>query len=913
MSTLLWQLAQTLTIAVETDDSYPRRFGKYVLIAPLARGGMGELHLAVSGRSDLAKVCVIKTILGHLANDEYVQRFADEATLMVRLSHGNLVPVFEAGTLEGQYYLAMEFIDGRDLRTVFRAMQDRCRAFPLDVALYITKQICRGLQYAHTFQDLQLVHRDVSPPNVLLSYSGEIKVTDFGLAFSTIKLQKTAPGVLFGKLSYMAPEQARNETVDQRTDTYATGVIFWELITGRRLLSSEGSQLERLRRAANPSVTPPSKVNPSLPPALDLIALRALAPRKEDRYQSIEAMRKDIAGFLAKVDPTTDSLAVQRLLRELYGREIERERQDRAELLERMAIPIQRLLEGPKTIISDATETAEGNDDFGSERTASDPHHSHALHEGTVLADRYRIDARLREGGMGTVYLATHTEIERQVAVKVLNPIFTRMPDVVSRFRREAKAATRIGHPNIVEVYDSGSTQDGAVYFVMEHLEGQDLGEVLRDVGQLNIQRALRIARQVSLALAAAHDVGIVHRDLKPENILLTPREGSADFVKVVDFGIAQMAHAEGSSQEPLTNPGMPIGTPQYMSPEQARGHACDHRADIYALGVILYEMLAGHPPHEGDNVVELLERKASGQITSLLDLRPEIAAELDELTFRMLRRDPNDRPQSMSQVSYDLTKLTSGRAGAVATVLGLSQPGVEMPATGTSFPRVNLPSDSRRRLWPILLAAGVAIGALSTLLLPGKPRPARESATPTAATAPPVDARGGRDADVPAVMDATPHDSMAADQSGTDTDLSPRPRPNPTRRSRPLRARPGLRALHAGYRQLRRAKFAQAQRAFKAALKVRRLRGKALTGLAELEFQRGNFAKARVLASRARTAGGGLKAQMVLGNSYFKLRQFSRAMRVYRQVLRAHPRHREALRNLKAAKRRQSAIDPRR
>src|SRR5499425_2711178 len=219
-------------------SDFPRKFGKYHLLAPLAQGGMGALYLATAGDSFLEKLCVIKTVLPHLADAEYVARFRDEAKVVVKLSHGNLVPVFDAGQVGGEMFLAMDFIEGKDLRAVWNRCAQKGTAFPIPVAVHLIKELARGLAYAHSFEGLSLVHRDVSPPNVLLSYSGEVKLTDFGLASSTLKLEKTAPGIIYGKVSYMSPEQSRGEPLDGRTDLYASGIILWELLTGRQLFPS---------------------------------------------------------------------------------------------------------------------------------------------------------------------------------------------------------------------------------------------------------------------------------------------------------------------------------------------------------------------------------------------------------------------------------------------------------------------------------------------------------------------------------------------------------------------------------------------------------------------------------------------------------------------------------------------------
>src|SRR5688500_2876940 len=282
-----------------TTDQFPRKFGKYHLLAPLAQGGMGALYLAVAGDRGLERLLVIKTVLPHLADAEYLARFRDEAKVVVKLSHGNLIPVFDAGQVEGELFLAMDFVEGKDLRAVWNRCAHKGVAFPVDVAVYLVKELCRGLGYAHSYGDIRLVHRDVSPPNVLISYAGELKLTDFGLASSTLKLEKTAPGIIYGKVSYMSPEQARGEPLDGRSDLYAAGIILWELLTGRQLFPPADQQpQDLLARAKDPHPDPPSKRAPRVPPALDQIVLRALAPRREDRYQAGEEFRAALAGWL---------------------------------------------------------------------------------------------------------------------------------------------------------------------------------------------------------------------------------------------------------------------------------------------------------------------------------------------------------------------------------------------------------------------------------------------------------------------------------------------------------------------------------------------------------------------------------------------------------------------------------------
>ncbi|HMG24906.1 MAG TPA: protein kinase, partial [Kofleriaceae bacterium] len=708
-------------------EHYPRKFGKYHLLGPLAQGGMGALYLAVAGDRGLERLMVIKTVLPHLADAEYVARFRDEAKVVVKLSHGNLIPVFDAGLVGGELFLAMDFVEGRDLRAVWNRCAKKQVAFPIDVAVYIVKELCRGLAYAHSFPDLNLVHRDISPPNVLVSYTGEVKLTDFGLASSTLKLEKTAPGIIYGKVAYMSPEQARGEKLDGRSDMYAAAIVLWELLTGRQLFPPGKDQpQDLLARAKNPEPMRPSKRAPRVPVELDEICVKALAPSRDDRYGDCDAMRMALQTWLAQNAPTTDGTRMAGFLLELFSDDIRTERTDRNELLARvrtraLTLPptdeLRLIIEhdgraspaagGDSAVIHDAPVRKPGSvgrratdrqTDTVDRRQAADRRNlptkpaDHSAGAAAALAakvehddeaepdligseidGRYRVMELIGEGGMGKVYLAEHVEIGKRVALKVLHPSYSRMPDLVERFRREARAASKIGHPNIVDVTDSGTTADGSVYFVMEYLEGVELGSVIEREGALDVARALKMTGQICRALAAAHREGIIHRDLKPENIFLITRDGTADVVKVLDFGIAKTTEAEAARERRLTSPGMAMGTPEYMSPEQAAGRPADARCDVYALGAIMYEMVTGIPPYTGANFMEILTKKATIDPPPPILVRGELAAQVSELVMAAMARSPSDRPQTMEALEYELNKCLAGRGVAVAQILGMT------------------------------------------------------------------------------------------------------------------------------------------------------------------------------------------------------------------------------------------------
>jgi eukaryotic-like serine/threonine-protein kinase len=277
------------------------------------------------------------------------------------------------------------------------------------------------------------------------------------------------------------------------------------------------------------------------------------------------------------------------------------------------------------------------------------------LAPGTILGDRYRIDGVIGQGGMGTVYRAEHLTLGKSFAVKVLKAAHTARPDFVARFEREAVAASQIRHPGIVDVVDFGRTEAGGFYCAMEHLSGETLAVRLAREGALPVVEAVRIGHDMARALAAAHVQGIFHRDIKPENVLLVPAAGAPDAVKLVDFGIARLADSPPDGRE--TGGGQILGTPQYMSPEQASGLSQDARADIYSLGVLLWELLVGVPPFRGMSATHVLAAHLLEPAPRLPDNGPHgpIPRRLSRLVTRMMAKPPEDRPERMEEVIAEL------------------------------------------------------------------------------------------------------------------------------------------------------------------------------------------------------------------------------------------------------------------
>ncbi len=281
---------------------------------------------------------------------------------------------------------------------------------------------------------------------------------------------------------------------------------------------------------------------------------------------------------------------------------------------------------------------------------------------GATLAGKYRIDARLNEGGMGTVYRATHILMEKIVAIKVLRPSLAADEKIVARFSREARAASRISHPNALNVTDFGEDENGIVFLVMEFLSGRTLKQVIRDEGPLPLTRVVEIIRQVGDALNAAHAQGVVHRDLKSDNIMLLDTM-TGDHAKVLDFGIAKVNEPEGKRDTDLTAPNLVIGTPQYMSPEQcSQDSEIDARSDIYSLGVILYEMLTGHVPFTADSPTMVMVKHLQEPVPSVLEERSDLPASIGKVIARAMAKLPANRYQAVPELIEDLT-IASGTA----------------------------------------------------------------------------------------------------------------------------------------------------------------------------------------------------------------------------------------------------------
>ena len=642
------------------EPPLPRRFERYTLLKRLARGGMGEVLLASSGGIEGAERPVVVKIIRkeHETDRSFLARFLDEARIQAQLQHPGVAQILEATSdQEGKPYVVVEHIEGRNLSDV------RSRAAQLGVRISWPEAIALGvmlgdaLAHVHERTDadgrpLDIVHRDLSPQNVMVSYGGELKLIDFGTARAENRRCHTVAGIVFAKPGYVAPEVANNTPGGTPSDLYAFGIMLWELVAGRRFLIGDSSQHMALVGAGKRNPTPLSQLI-GAPPELDQIILKLTATLIEDRYASAAKAASDLGKLLQRAPSQADGDRsvrgrVSNLMRRLYPAEPARSRSEFARLVAEYKAAEARPLPIPASPEPPAAE-------------AVDP----SLLPGTP----YKLVSELGRGSTGVVYQALHLDLSRTVALKLMDP--DKLGGVaVDRFRAEARSIAQLSHDNLIKVFDFGVTQDGRPYYAMEYLVGESLERKLAKDGELPYRRAVNVALQAARALEAAHGAGVLHRDVKPGNLLVT----ATGVVKLFDFGLSgEPSVAKGTDSEALHV----VGTPEYMAPEQAQGGGADARSDIYALGAVLYELITGYQPHVAKNLVELIDLKRRVSVVPASQRRPEagIPKALDQLLAKMLSVDPDQRPQSATELCAALEAIMADKPVAGASARGTALP----------------------------------------------------------------------------------------------------------------------------------------------------------------------------------------------------------------------------------------------
>jgi len=364
---------------------------------------------------------------------------------------------------------------------------------------------------------------------------------------------------------------------------------------------------------------------------------------------------------------------------------------------------------------------------------------------GKTIDGRYLVERVLGEGGMGVVYAGRHKVIDKRVAIKVLRGEMATDHDLNERFLQEARAASSIGNPHIIDISDFGQLPDGSTYFVMELLDGKSLSQLLTEAkGPIPVGRLVHLAKQIAQGLAAAHAANIIHRDLKPDNVMVVSRGTEKQFAKILDFGIAKV----GGGSKKMTRAGSVFGTPHYMSPEQAAGAAVDHRTDIYALGVILYELASGKVPFDADNFMGILTQHMYKAPVPIRALVPQVNVPpgLDAVVLKCLTKKPEGRYASMDELLSDLEKLERGLLPDAVNEMMARSGGFNVPADyfrASAMPAL-VPAEPmhRPKRWPVyafIAAVGTVVATIGIVVIAkSSSSKAQTAVTPVPAIAPP-------------------------------------------------------------------------------------------------------------------------------------------------------------------------------
>ncbi len=622
-------------------DDCPRALGRYLLLKRIARGGMGEVFLATTtGLEGAERPVVVKIIRREHAKDpSFIARFLDEARVQAQLQHSGVAQVLDAALDEqtGEPYAVVEFVEGRSLGDLRARAVQMGKSIRWADAAALACLIAEALGYVHerkdaSGRDLLIVHRDLSPQNVMVSYTGDVKIIDFGTARGQNRRCHTVAGVVFAKPGYVAPEVANGDSGDARVDLYALGIMLWELCAGRRFLQGDAG-VHMAAVARNEKNPPKIAAECGAPPELDVIIERLTTFDREDRYGEGRAVATDLARVLAAAPPLLSGergvrARAAELAKALFPGEPGKSRQEFGRLVaEARAARI--VPQPPSSQPAREPKVDEKDKDL-------------------LAGTRYRILREIGRGSSSVVYEAEHVDLGRKVALKVLAAEKSLSQDFSDRFRREARALSTLSHEGLVEVSDFGLAADGRLFCGMELLAGETLEAYLGREKGLDWREALGFCDKALAALDVAHAAGIVHRDLKPGNLFLT--ESS---LKILDFGLAKTVDDPGLPRAGFTL----FGTPEYMAPEQAAAGQVDARADLYALGCVLYEMLTGRLPFVGPSAVALLDSKIKGSPEHPRAAAPTrgIPPMVDALVMRALARHPSVRFQSAAEMRKDI------------------------------------------------------------------------------------------------------------------------------------------------------------------------------------------------------------------------------------------------------------------
>lgn len=631
------------------DPLIGRQLANFKIERLIGRGGMAKVYYGVDVK--LERPVAIKVIDAlYRDNRAYTRRFIREARTVATWRHENIIQIYYADDEDGLYYFVMEYIDGLDLGELLSQYAAKGELMPHDDVLRIGRAVASALDYAH---EKGVIHRDVKPLNVLVAGDGRVVLADFGLAMD---VHKGSRGKTFGSSLYIAPEQARRsaDAVPQ-SDLYALGVMLYEMLTGTVPFNDPSPAIVALQHLNLPP-PPPRQFNPNLSEETEAVLLKALSKSPEERYQTGSELIEALERTLEIGQPLSDRVELPTLPADIQT-------------------PVRswpRILADEKVAqhLQASTKPAPPED-------FTPPPDASLI--GRQL-DEYRLDALLGQGGMARVYRGVDVRTRRAVAIKVIDAPLRTDSDYMMRFEREAQAIAKLEHPHIVSLYRYGEA-DGLLYMAMKFIEGADLGSVLACHRQKLVEsgEVSRIVREICLALDYAHSQGVIHRDVKPSNIMLD-KQGHAI---LTDFGLALLTD--------LGTRGEVFGSPHHIAPEQAISSArVVPQSDLYAVGVILYEIFTGEFPFDADDPLDVAMLQMTEPPRPPRELCPDIRPELEAVILKVLAKEPEERYQSGAELAEALDQALQATSVEAPT----SSPAIEQISVPATAPRPSPPVD---------------------------------------------------------------------------------------------------------------------------------------------------------------------------------------------------------------------------
>jgi serine/threonine protein kinase len=611
-------------------------FGKFEIYREIGRG---ELSVAYEAR-DIATGQIVALKQYGIALSKlpgFPNHFRLKFQEIVKIRHQNIAEVYEFGFQNEIAFVAMELVTGESFKRVIKERR------PLSLArkIQLMMDVCLALGAAH---GNGVQHLDVRPADVLVTDGGKAKVFDFGM--SDLSDLTTVTGAFVGMFPYMSPEMVQGKKRDSRSDIFAAGAMFYELLSYRKPFQGDNIAAAMFSIVSHPH-SPLLQVVSDCPVELDIVINRMLSKAPEERQQRAEDVYRELKQLFERRGMANELSA------EMPGAAPQPERLRESSEFAGETWQVR------STPSASATAPL-----LGVEHAASDSISDESYLE--AIQERYQIFNELGRGAMGAVYRARDRETGDVVALKVILPKLLAQPEIVDHFKMEMILARKVTHKNVCRVHELLRFRETAV-ISMEFIEGQTLKQIVRLSGGVPVRRGIEWARQICSALVEAHSQGVIHRDLKPQNILVT-REGT---VKIMDFGLAAVAKSHDHKTLSI------VGTPYYMSPEQALGRPVDARSDIYSLGLILYEMFTGQPAIAPSPAVQnVLQKQIYHNPVSPRILEPFLPKFLDTAIMRCIEKNPESRFQSAAELGDYLTAKGSKRppkAKATASAEGRS------------------------------------------------------------------------------------------------------------------------------------------------------------------------------------------------------------------------------------------------